>query len=240
MLTTTNSMVESSHDGLLDTAFSPFTANESSRVTLQVGERRFTAFRDTLISESAYFRARLSGRWNDADEDGAYFIDADPDIFEHILRYLRSNNFPVFFDASTLTFDHAKYISLLGGARYFGISKLEEWIEHEQYLDVVQIQTSAIQIPDVDAQGIECLARTTTANNRVDIKTAWDTEQVYVCPRGIFVHRGDRDKCGQACEKARAREGGGVEFEQDPVLRAVVIKTKISFNLAACMGDQSN
>ncbi|RYO85031.1 hypothetical protein DL766_005672 [Monosporascus sp. MC13-8B] len=78
---------------------------KSDRVTLRVGERRFTTFRDALISESSYFKARLT-RWNDAEEDGSYFIDADPGVFEHILAFLRGGSFPFFFNAGSQTFDY--------------------------------------------------------------------------------------------------------------------------------------
>ncbi|KAI4859087.1 BTB/POZ protein [Hypoxylon rubiginosum] len=221
-------MADNSYDGLQ-------VAN--LRVTLQVGERRFTTLRDTLRSESSYFAARLSSRWNDTDEDGSYFIDADPAMFEHVLRYLRSGNFPVFFNASTQTFDHAKYISLLSEARYFGIPRLEEWIEKDRYLDIVQIKKSTTVVPDIDLLESGCLNKTMRANTRIDFSITWDTERVYVCPRNILAHSGDQTKCGQACEKARARVGDGVTFEDRPFLRAVITETKMSLNLAACMGN---
>ncbi|XXH01488.1 hypothetical protein Hte_007848 [Hypoxylon texense] len=228
-------MADNSPDGSQAIALSPCNTDKNLRVTLQVGERRFTTLRDTLTSESVYFAARLSGRWNDTDEDGSYFIDADPELFEHILRYLRSGNFPVFFDAGTQTFDHAKYLSLLGEARYFGIPKLEEWIEKERYLNVVQIKKSII---DINSQGSAYIDKTVRANTRVDFLTTWCTKQVYVCPRKILSHHGDQTRCGRACEKERARAGGGVTFEQQPVLRTVITETEMSFNLAACMGDE--
>lgn len=113
-----------------------------TRVTLQVGERRFTATHNTLVGESEYFRARLSGSWNDADEDGSYFVDADPTLFEHVLRYLRSGNPPLFFNVATQSHDYAMYLALLGEAKYFGISKLEDWIQNERYLAAVRVRYS--------------------------------------------------------------------------------------------------
>ncbi|KAK3681061.1 hypothetical protein B0T22DRAFT_485630 [Podospora appendiculata] len=58
-------------------------------IRLQVGERHFTTTKDTLAEGSAFFAALLSSRWDNALDDGSYFIDADPALFEHILRYLR-------------------------------------------------------------------------------------------------------------------------------------------------------
>ncbi|KAI0012119.1 BTB/POZ protein [Xylariaceae sp. FL0662B] len=104
---------------------SNFSARDS-RVKLQVGERQFITTRNTLETESPYFRALLSGRWDDQLEDGTYFIDSDPMSFEAILRYLRTGTFPLFFDAVTQTHDYTKkYLKILGDARYFGIDKLQ-------------------------------------------------------------------------------------------------------------------
>ncbi|KAI1270322.1 hypothetical protein F5Y18DRAFT_367911 [Xylariaceae sp. FL1019] len=82
----------------------------------------------------------LSGRWNDADKDGVYFIDSDPDLFVEVLRYLRSGNFPLFFDTASQKYDYAKYTSLLGEAQYFGIEKLETWIKEQKYAKAVTVR----------------------------------------------------------------------------------------------------
>ncbi|KAL3465583.1 hypothetical protein BJX64DRAFT_285515 [Aspergillus heterothallicus] len=75
------------------------TKPQSEVVELQVGDRRFTALRSTLVLENTYFASLLSGRWKtSAREDGSYFIDADPDLFVHILRYLRRGLYPIFYD----------------------------------------------------------------------------------------------------------------------------------------------
>ncbi|KAI1381592.1 BTB/POZ protein [Hypoxylon crocopeplum] len=214
------------------------TVDCSERVTLQVGERRFTTLRATLVGESEYFAARLSDRWDDAEEDGSYFVDSDPSIFEHILSYLRSGNFPVFFDSSTLSFDHAKYLSLLNEARYFGIRELESWIKKKKYLDVVCVTRSVDIINKVTACSLDHLNRASTGDTKVDVSTSWAIEKVYVCPRNVPEHYGDRSRCGQACEKARVRQGGDEDFEEEPIVRAVIITTKVTVNLDHWLGDQ--
>lgn len=70
----------------------PLAANV--QVLLQVGERRFTTTNETLTNESTFFASLLSGRWSNALPDGSHFIDADPMLFEHILRYLRRGVLP--------------------------------------------------------------------------------------------------------------------------------------------------
>ncbi|KAI1261494.1 hypothetical protein F5Y18DRAFT_199394 [Xylariaceae sp. FL1019] len=122
--------------------------DKTNKVKLQVGERQFLTTKDTLTGESAYFSALLSGRWNGPDHDGSYFIDSDPELFVEVLRYLRSGNFPLYFDAKTSTFDYAKYAALLGEAQYFQIAKLEDWIQNKRFLKAVTIKHHVEQIED--------------------------------------------------------------------------------------------
>ncbi|KAI1406949.1 hypothetical protein F5Y13DRAFT_176083 [Hypoxylon sp. FL1857] len=213
----------------------PSIKNENERITLQVGERRFTTLRDTLVGESEYFAVRLSGSWNDAEEDGSYFVDSDPTLFEHVLGFLRSGNYPVFFDSASQTFDCAKYISLLGEARYFGIRKLEDWIHKEKYLDVVHLQKSVRIVDRTETDTLQsCFS--VNANTKTEVSVSWHMKKVYICPRGIYVHRGDRSRCGRACENARGLDGGSEEFEEELLPHAVVTTTKVVLNLADCAG----
>ncbi|KAI1659329.1 BTB/POZ protein [Daldinia decipiens] len=214
-----------------DGAFRDSFGNRADRITLQVGERRFTTLRETLI-ESEYFAARLSGRWNDADEDGSYFVDANPVLFEHILSYLRSGNFPVFFDSNTLTFDHAKYLSLLGDARYFGIRKLIEWIERKKYLGVVEITRSVIVDDDVNSVSMHSHMSGVPGDSKVDLTTSWGFNKIYVCPRNLHFHP-TSSTCG--CDLAKRREEGD-KFRDELVLRAVVTITTATFNPNCCLG----
>ncbi|KAK6955728.1 hypothetical protein Daesc_003371 [Daldinia eschscholtzii] len=208
-------------------------SNPGDRVTLQVGERRFTTLRDTLV-ESSYFAARLSGRWNDADADGSYFVDANPALFEHILTYLRSGNFPVFFDSRSLTFDHARYLALLGEARYFGVRKLVEWIENKKYLDVVEITRSVIVDDDVTSASMHAHMSAASADSKVDLSTTWGQKRVRVCPYN-FSHNGSSSGC--TCDLP-PRTGERDKYIKDElVLRAVVTITTATFNPDRCLGD---
>jgi hypothetical protein len=57
-----------------------------SSVTLDVGGRIFKTLFSTLTSESGYFRALFSEEWDStSNEERPYFIDADPNTFEHLL-----------------------------------------------------------------------------------------------------------------------------------------------------------
>ncbi|KAF2174935.1 hypothetical protein K469DRAFT_703957 [Zopfia rhizophila CBS 207.26] len=65
-------------------------------ITLNIGARRFQVRKSTLAREGAmlnhenFFHRLLVGRVNcvDQEQDGSYFIGADPDLFEHVLRFL--------------------------------------------------------------------------------------------------------------------------------------------------------
>jgi hypothetical protein len=57
-----------------------------SSVTLDVRGRIFKTLFSTLTSESRYFRALFSEEWDStSNEERPYFIDADPNTFEHLL-----------------------------------------------------------------------------------------------------------------------------------------------------------
>jgi hypothetical protein len=65
------------------------------KVTLDVGGRTFSTFKETLMKlESTYFYALLnSGNFNPGP-DGIYFIDRSPVHFELIMAFLRTGEFP--------------------------------------------------------------------------------------------------------------------------------------------------
>ncbi|PON20149.1 hypothetical protein TGAM01_v210971 [Trichoderma gamsii] len=201
---------------------------KSTESTALVGERRFTTTRNTLVGESVYFRARLSGSWNDADEDGSYFVDADPTLFEHVLRYLRRGNPPLFFNVTTQSHDYAMYLALLGEAKYFGISKLEDWIQNERYLAAVRVRYS------IDIFGgsniFQALPRhfnTVNANTKFDFSYALGSSKVFVCPRAVAEYRGHPERCGAKCNKTR--NGLPAIFEDEPRLQVACIKTEVLF-----------
>ncbi|KAI1781262.1 hypothetical protein F4818DRAFT_33834 [Hypoxylon cercidicola] len=193
---------------------------ETGLIWLHVGgDRQFETLRTTLTDG---IKTRMSA---------GHFIDCDPVLFEHILRYLRTRRFPLFFDAKTQTFDYVLYDSLLGAARYFSIRELAEWIEKEAYLDAVQTTRTVTTIEDIgssdDLQHHLNQLNSRGANCKVEISISSGTKKVYVCPRGIFVHRGDPSRCGQACKKMRERGDAGLDFEDEPVASAVVIATEV-------------
>ncbi|TAQ85582.1 hypothetical protein B7494_g6087 [Chlorociboria aeruginascens] len=153
-------------------------------VTLQVGERRFFTTVKTLTQESGFFAALLSGRWDNVRAaDGSYFIDADPDLFDHILRYLRCHVFPVFYN-NAKGHDHALYNILMHEARYFGIASLENWLENHRYLRHIKIRHFVEEVEGMNFYEVA------DVDEQIEYHPSWQSRKVYICPRGISDHRG--------------------------------------------------
>ncbi|KAG5913352.1 hypothetical protein E4U53_004901 [Claviceps sorghi] len=207
----------------------PQSPTRDTRVKLLVGDRVFTTARHTLINESTYFSALLSGRWEEPLDEGAYFIDADPSLFEHILRYLRHGVFPLFYDQAR-GHDLGLYVALLGEAKYFGISPLQKWLEDKTYREAVRVQQS---IKTIDEWDPGHMPMTTKSDTSEEIIPTWCTRKVYVCPRGIHVHRGDPSRCGIQCRKARG--DAEPEYDEERVLRVVIVEKKTVLRPELCM-----
>ncbi|KAL9127650.1 MAG: hypothetical protein Q9217_003518 [Psora testacea] len=188
-------------------------------ISLQVGERRFTTTKATLIEGSPYFDAFFADHWRQRQQtDGSYFIDEDGDVFEHVLRYLRSHGtvFPLLFDQAK-GHDYAMYTRITVQAGQFLIPKLEMWIREKRYLRAIQIQ-SVTQV----FQGAENIDTTRYSDVKVDYYPTWTTKKVYVCPRGK--HRDDPDSCGYKCRKAQGDMEA--EYEDEEVVIVFEVQTK--------------
>ena len=98
---------------------------------LDVGGRKFKVSRDVLC-ESGLLRNQLSDRYTwPQDPDGSYFLEADSDIFEHLLRFMRRPNlFPLFYTVAS-GFDFDLYNRLEAEAEYFQLDALHAWIKQK-------------------------------------------------------------------------------------------------------------
>jgi hypothetical protein len=201
-------------------------AAQARQITLQVGERRFVTAHETLVTESTFFASLLSGRWDNALPDGSYFIDADPTLFEHILRYLRRRVLPIFYDIDK-GHDHALYLALLEEARYFQIARLEDWLENQQYHRALAVECSVEEV-----EGTKNLSTTLPTDTGVENHPRWEARKVYVCPRWIDYHRGRPQRCGIKCMKAKG--DADTVYEKELVLRLLVVKKRIVLDMQAC------
>lgn len=197
------------------------------QITLRVGERSFITTRETLTAESDFFASLLSGRWDNAEEDGSYFIDADADLFVHILRYLRRGILPFFYD-KLKGHDYALYLALLQEAKYFQITRLEDWLGRERYLRAINTHYSATQ-----TEGSIEYQIPQDSNTELEYHPEWGIKKVYICPRGIGWHRGNPLVCGVDCRRSR----GSAEdiYEEVQVLRTVIVEKQTIFDMQACL-----
>lgn len=106
----------------------------SVRITLQVGERTFHTTHKTLTSKGGFF-ARILPDPNETPtpeepqpqlpSTEVWFLDHDPDIFAHVLRYLRDGIFPVLADSAG-RLDYAGYKALNWQACGLGLEELRK------------------------------------------------------------------------------------------------------------------
>jgi BTB/POZ domain-containing protein KCTD9 len=195
-------------------------------VRLQVGERIFTTTRDTLVSESTFFASLLSGRWaSNRLGDGSYFIDADPNLFEHILRYLRRGVFPLCFDLAR-GHDHALYDALLQESRYFGIIRLQAYLAERRYLKIVEVRRQILLAADpLDNPQVELLDQACQPGTSFNFQVSWTKKKVFVCPRRIPCHRGNPQRCGRRCHVAQPENGH--QYAEVMYPRVTMVKERV-------------
>ena len=153
--------MSSSENSIESTHASPATERQ---ITLHIGERRFVTAAHMITQESGFFAALLSGHWDNRQADGLYFIDADAELFEHILRYLRRGVLPVFYD-SVKGHDHTLYLALLEEAKYFQVPRLVNWLRGKGYLQAIKIRYSADELDGIQYAGEQlCFATKHSVN----------------------------------------------------------------------------
>jgi len=62
---------------------------EVKRFVFNVGGTKFMTT-PTTIERSEYLKTLVSGKFSPPDEDGSYFIDRNPKLFEQVLEFLRN------------------------------------------------------------------------------------------------------------------------------------------------------
>ncbi|KAK3062716.1 hypothetical protein LTS18_003500 [Coniosporium uncinatum] len=191
-------------------------AQEEKLITLNVSGRRFVTLKETLTSGSDWFKNRLSGRWNDALADRSYFVDADSNLFAYILQYLRRGIAPLSYK-QVGGHDYGMYAALLDEAKYFQITGLIDWLEKKKYHDAVVVNTSSQEV-----EGVSDIGRNTSSAQSLKFFPSRVVKETYVCPRDIYIHRGDPARCGRACARAEvSRVGDG--YEDEEVLTTLIV-----------------
>ncbi|KAK1600741.1 uncharacterized protein LY79DRAFT_534560 [Colletotrichum navitas] len=109
-----------------------------SQVKIEVGGRRFvTTFE--VLEKSPWFKSLFSIDFRNWYRDGVFHIDNDGDLFVHILRYLRTDLYPLFWDSRN-GFDYPMYAMIKQQAHHYMLHDLEVWIVAQKFHDVVETQ----------------------------------------------------------------------------------------------------
>lgn len=82
----------------------PNTLSRDDNITLQVRDKFFTIRAGTLCEEALYFEAALFGPATSSMKglrktaDAAYIVEADPEVFKHVVDYCLFVMFPLFYE----------------------------------------------------------------------------------------------------------------------------------------------
>lgn len=195
------------------------------RVTLEIGGRQFQTIVGTLTHRSEYFKAAFSGRYAIKKEGhDSSFIDADPALFDHILRYLRRGIFPLVYD-KTKGHDYALYTQILEEAKYFQCPTLIVWLEDSCYHKCISwnVNMKLSDAPDGRTHG------DSKVESLPPIPHVMETDKIYLCPRGIYKHKGDEGACGRQCKLVQG--DNEVEYvTQQATTTWVTAEREICFN----------
>ncbi|KAF2273491.1 uncharacterized protein EI97DRAFT_503364 [Westerdykella ornata] len=122
-------------------------------VTLNVQDFKYR-IEKAILQLFPYFEELLAkcDDHSDMQEDGSYFVDADPDVFKHIVAFMRRpTKFPLFWTKEA-GFDYALYNKLEVEADHFRLWDLRDWIREKRYLDAVR---SFVEIKVLSEQEVE-------------------------------------------------------------------------------------
>ena len=200
-----------------------------SIITLDIAGRLFKVSTDTLIAESGLFQRQLSAHYNwTPQRDGTYFLDVDPDLFAHLLAFMRrSTNFPLFWTKDQ-GFDYSLYQRLQAEAEYFQMDSLYNWIKDKRYLEAITIRTYKPEKRDLKDITHERI----NGNMSEDWSYIPRVHKTYVCPREIRCHYGNRDACGRACREYQG--DADTDYDEEEYVEVVSVRREIVFDEKAC------
>ena len=201
-----------------------------SVITLDVGGRLFKASTDILIAESGLFQRQLSDRFTWTPQaDGSYFLDANPELFEHLLQFMRRpSKFPLFWSKDR-GFDYDLYHRLQTEAEYFQMDALYQWIKDKKYKNAITTWVHSPKVVQIEAYVPPAFMNGDFSESRQFVTK---TRQVYVCPREIPEHRGAPHICGKACHKAQGNREN--KYEGSNYTEMITVREEIVFNQSAC------
>lgn len=83
-----------------------------------------------------------------------------------------------------------------------------------------------------ELKAIEDISRSHSLGVDVKYYPTWKKKQTYICPRNIFLHRGNPRACGKQCKQAQG--DAEPEYVEELILRTLVIEEEINFDFTVC------
>jgi len=165
-------------------------------------------------------------------KDGPFDFHADPDIFKHLLDYLRNDTFPLFWTKDN-GFDFVLYQRVQQDAELFHLWELRDWIREQKYLQAVRI------VYEESVEMLEAGMKLSVLGN-VDVERRVVTRltPIFNCPRGIPVHRVIRGVplvCGKDCRKSLGSRTEAECYEDVPFTEVITLKKTYVFDSAVLM-----
>lgn len=104
----------------------------------------------------------------------------------------------------------------------------------ERYLDAVKTKYTSILISgDYVLQELCHCFRAMKGNCELEMHPAWENKEIYVCSRGIPVHRGKPEICGMQCHKT-----GPGDYDGERVLRVLATTREVIFDPKVCLDSE--
>jgi hypothetical protein len=200
-------------------------------INLNVSGRKYVT-RPSTLATSPYFTALLA-RWNssaDLEDDGSYFIDADPDVFEHILAFMRRpSKFPLYWTQEH-GFDYVLYNKVEAEADFFLLHGLRDWVRGMKYKEAVKSVMEVKVLSGRDSNiwiggGGSCVEVT-------GFFGAYDGNRrpVFACPLHLPQYAMNCELCKELVGKH------GAQFAEPDKQLTLVIK-KVVFDERVCRND---
>jgi hypothetical protein len=139
----------------------------------------------------------------------------------------RPEVFPLLY-SKTDGSDYDLYNPLGAEAEYFQIENFHEWIKDKKYLQAIVTHIYAAETCSPN----KAFPDTLPINQTEDQRYISRTRKVYLCPRQIYVYRGDPNRCGAACRKARGDDE--VQFEEQPYTMVIRMKKEVECMSGIC------
>lgn len=224
----------------ITTSCSQFLSNHVSPphiIILDVSGRKYRTQKVTLQA-SPYFQ-KILARWNDCNdrqEDGSYFIDADSDIFQHVLQFMRRpSKFALFWTKET-GFDYALYNKLEVEADYFLLHDLRDWIKKKRYLDAVK---TVIEVKVLSERELNDRQNKRRCSADIEIQTfhgSYSGEKQFRNSCSTHTYLGNKRSC-DSCEELMRSFGPHYD---DPPKKLTIVTKRIVFDETICVNGMDS